>query len=430
MNSRMQSLKSSMQKDNIEALIVSRGSDIKYLTGFTGEYGVAVLLLTVDKDYFITDGRFTNQAEQETEGLEVSAFARGSSYYGRTGELVKACGIKECGIYGEDISYADYQTLAKECTGTHFVQAFPYVEHLRRIKTPEEIATIRKACRISERSFYALLDVIKPGVTEIDIANELEYQFRSRGGSGFCFETIVASGPDNGANCHATASMRKIQEGDLVTIDFGTRYHDYCSDITRTVAVGEIKNQELLNIYRIVRDSKREAELAQIAGYLHDIGNLVNRIDHAQSGAVMAFRLLDILAVIAPVGLFFGRIANFINMEVMGRPTDVPWGVVFAGHPDVPRHPSPLYEATTEGILLFIIMYCLYRFTKLRNHPGALGGILAMLYAVFRILCEQFRAPDIQIGFLTSWGLTMGQLLSGIMFVAGATVFAIAFRKK
>lgn len=244
-----------MQKDNIEALIVSRGSDIQYLTGFTGEYGVAVLLLTADKDYFITDGRFTNQAEQETEGLEVSAFARGSSYYGRTGELVKACGI-----YGEDISYADYQTLAKECTGTHFVQAFPYVEHLRRIKTPEEIATIRKACRISERSFYALLDVIKPGVTEIDIANELEYQFRSRGGSGFCFETIVASGPDNGANCHATASMRKIQEGDLVTIDFGTRYHDYCSDITRTVAVGEVKNQELLNIYRIVRDSKREAE--------------------------------------------------------------------------------------------------------------------------------------------------------------------------
>lgn len=122
-----------------------------------------------------------------------------------------------------------------------FVQAAPYVENLRRIKTSEEIATIRKACRISERSFYALLDVIKPGVTEIDIANELEYQFRSRGGSGFCFETIVASGPDNGANCHATPSMCKIQQGDLVTIDFGTRYQDYCSDITRTVAVGEIK---------------------------------------------------------------------------------------------------------------------------------------------------------------------------------------------
>ena len=143
-----------------------------------------------------------------------------------------------------------------------------------------------------------------------------------------------------------------------------------------------------------------------------------------------AFNILDILAVIAPIGLFFGRIANFINMEVMGRPTSVPWAVVFAGGPETPRHPSPLYEAATEGILLFIIMYCLYRFTKLRRYPGALGGMLAMLYAVFRIFCEQFRAPDVQIGFLTSWGLTMGQLLSGIMFVAGATIFAIAFRKK
>ena len=114
----------------------------------------------------------------------------------------------------------------------------------------------------------------------------------------------------------------------------------------------------------------------------------------------------------------------------MGRPTDVPWAVVFVGQTNIPRHPSPLYEAATEGILLFIIMYCLYRFTNLRRYPGALGGMLGMLYAVFRILCEQFRAPDIQIGFLTSWGLTMGQLLSALMFIAGAIIFAAAFRKK
>lgn len=143
-----------------------------------------------------------------------------------------------------------------------------------------------------------------------------------------------------------------------------------------------------------------------------------------------AFKLLDILAVIAPIGLFFGRIANFINMEVMGRVTDVPWAVVFAGHSELPRHPSPLYEASLEGVALFIIMYSLYKFTNLRKYPGALGGILGMLYALFRIFCEQFRAPDIQIGFLTSWGLTMGQLLSGLMFLAGMMIFGIAIRKK
>ncbi len=150
----------------------------------------------------------------------------------------------------------------------------------------------------------------------------------------------------------------------------------------------------------------------------------------ARTQRINAWKILDILAVVAPIGLFFGRIANFINREVMGRPTDVPWGVVFTGDTPIPRHPSPLYEAATEGVLLFVIMYCLYKYTNLRNRPGALGGIMGMGYAVFRMFCELFRAPDSQIGFLTSWGLTMGQLLSGIMFFAGLLIFMFAIRKK
>lgn len=140
-------------------------------------------------------------------------------------------------------------------------------------------------------------------------------------------------------------------------------------------------------------------------------------------------RVLDLISVAAPIGLFFGRIANFINIEVMGRPTDSPIGVFFRGVSDVPRHPSPIYEALSEGVLLFIIMLCLYRYTKLRNYPGALCGAMGMLYAVFRIICEQFRSPDIQIGFLTSWGLTMGGLLSAIMFLCGAGLFFAAIRR-
>ncbi len=144
----------------------------------------------------------------------------------------------------------------------------------------------------------------------------------------------------------------------------------------------------------------------------------------------IAFRILDLLAVVTPIGFFFGRIANFINMEVMGRPTDAPWGVVFNGYTQIPLHPSPLYEAATEGIVLFIIMFCLYKFTNLRRYPGAIGGALGMAYATARIFCEQFRMPDAQIGFLTNWGLTMGQLLSAIMFVAGAVIFACAIKKR
>ena len=160
------------------------------------------------------------------------------------------------------------------------------------------------------------------------------------------------------------------------------------------------------------------------------LGVIIATFVYGRRQQVNAWKILDLLAVVAPIGLFFGRIANFINREVMGRPTDVPWAVVFNGDTPIPRHPSPLYEAVTEGILLFVIMYCLYRYTSLRRHPGALGGIMGMGYAVFRMFCELFRAPDAHIGFLTSWGLTMGQLLSLIMFFSGLAIFIFAIRKK
>ena len=159
------------------------------------------------------------------------------------------------------------------------------------------------------------------------------------------------------------------------------------------------------------------------------IGVIIANFLFSRSVHVNGWRMLDLVATVTPIGLFCGRIANFINMEVMGRATDMPWGVVFRGVSQIPRHPSPLYEAASEGILLFIIMILLYTKTNLKKYPGALTGIMGMLYAVFRVVCEFFRAPDTQIGFLTSWGLTMGQLLSGILFACGAVIFACAIKK-
>ena len=159
------------------------------------------------------------------------------------------------------------------------------------------------------------------------------------------------------------------------------------------------------------------------------IGVIVANFIFAHRAKIDGWKLLDLMAVVAPIGLFFGRIANFINMEVMGRPTDSALGVIFNGFTDVPRHPSPLYEACGEGIVLFTLMFILYKTTKLKRYPGVLSGIFGMLYAVIRAICELFRAPDTQIGFLTSWGLTMGQLLSIIMFVAGLAIFTYAIRR-
>lgn len=160
------------------------------------------------------------------------------------------------------------------------------------------------------------------------------------------------------------------------------------------------------------------------------LGVIIANFWFAHHAHVNGWKLLDLSAVVAPIGLFFGRIANFINMEVMGRQADVPWAVVFNGHSDGPRHPSPLYEAFGEGVILFVLMFLLYKKTSLKKYPGALAGIMGMLYAGIRIVCELFREPDAQIGFLTSWGLTMGQSLSLVLFIAGCGIFMHAIKNK
>jgi phosphatidylglycerol:prolipoprotein diacylglycerol transferase len=136
----------------------------------------------------------------------------------------------------------------------------------------------------------------------------------------------------------------------------------------------------------------------------------------AKRKGVSALRLFDMGAAGAPIGLFFGRVANFINGELWGRPTEAPWGMVFPGAPGgAPRHPSQLYEALLEGVVLFTIMLVLSR----RKRPdGFMIGMLLMLYGVFRIFVEFFREPDVQLGFIAG-SFTMGQLLSLPVLLAG-----------
>ncbi|WP_181832637.1 prolipoprotein diacylglyceryl transferase [Bosea caraganae] len=139
-----------------------------------------------------------------------------------------------------------------------------------------------------------------------------------------------------------------------------------------------------------------------------------------------ALSIFDLNAAVVPIGLFLGRIANFINAELWGRPApDFPYAMVFPNAGPVPRHPSQLYEAFAEGILLFILMALVVRAGSFRR-PGLTAGIFGMGYAVARIVCEFFREPDAQLGFLfganvdaLSGGITMGMLLSLPLFVAG-----------
>jgi phosphatidylglycerol:prolipoprotein diacylglycerol transferase len=140
------------------------------------------------------------------------------------------------------------------------------------------------------------------------------------------------------------------------------------------------------------------------------------------------FALSDIVACATPIGLFLGRLANFVNGELFGRPTDVPWAMVFPDPhgihgPPVPRHPSQLYEAFLEGIVLFLVLFVLVRFTGAKGRLGMLSGAFLVGYGCARIVAELFREPDIQLGFLFG-GVTMGQILSVPMLIVGA-VFII-----
>jgi phosphatidylglycerol---prolipoprotein diacylglyceryl transferase len=137
-----------------------------------------------------------------------------------------------------------------------------------------------------------------------------------------------------------------------------------------------------------------------------------------RSIALLAFG--DVIACAVPIGLFFGRIANFINGELWGRITDVPWAMIFPSDPSgLPRHPSQLYEASMEGVLLFVLLYLMQRSGAVRARPGTLTGTFLLGYGVARIVAEEFRQPDANLGFLYD-GATMGQLLSLPLLVAGA----------
>ncbi|RXF73545.1 prolipoprotein diacylglyceryl transferase [Hansschlegelia zhihuaiae] len=147
----------------------------------------------------------------------------------------------------------------------------------------------------------------------------------------------------------------------------------------------------------------------------------------ARSKALPALPLFDLASAVTPVGLFFGRIANFVNGELFGRAGDVPWAMVFPHGGPEPRHPSQLYQAALEGIALLILVQILVRMGALKR-PGLVGGAFVAGYGVARIVGEQFREPDAQIGFLAG-GLTMGMLLSIPMLIVGLVVMAAALRR-
>ena len=157
------------------------------------------------------------------------------------------------------------------------------------------------------------------------------------------------------------------------------------------------------------------------------IGVIFASIFFAKKNNQNPFLYMDIIALVAPVGLFFGRIANFINSELYGTITNVPWAVTFIQIDNLPRHPSQLYEALLEGLFLFLLL--IYFRNKFSNKPGVISGLFLIIYSIFRFIVEFYRVPDEQLGYIFL-NLTMGQVVSLIFILSGVILFYLKYETR
>lgn len=246
-----------MKKEVIDGYLVTSSANLRYLTNFTGTAGMA--FITLDQAFFITDFRYTEQASEQVQGMTILQH-QGDI----VGEIIKLMDKESVNVLGfEDafMTYAEY-SIFEEVIDAELAPASGLIEKLREQKDEGEIAIIQKACAIADEGFEHVLKMIRPGMTEIEVANQLDFFMRSLGATGTSFDTIVASGARS-ALPHGVASEKMIEQGELITLDFGCVYQGYVSDITRTFAIGD-PGQQLKDIYQIVLAAQQKVlEVAQ-----------------------------------------------------------------------------------------------------------------------------------------------------------------------
>lgn len=245
----MQKLFEKISNANVDALFVSKIENVRYITHFTGEAGFVIVV--PPKIYLIVDSRFTEQAHKEaTPDVEVIEWKD-------LKDTLKTILLKHkvhfLGVEEQDINLHTYNMLSS--LGFLFiVPTYDFVEELRMIKEEWELEKIRTACSISTRAFLETLKFLKEGISELDIAAELEYRFKKLGGEKPSFETIVASS-ERGSLPHGVASKKLIKAHEPIVFDFGVFFEGYASDTTRVVSIGDVSN-EVKEIYAILKEAQ------------------------------------------------------------------------------------------------------------------------------------------------------------------------------
>jgi Xaa-Pro aminopeptidase len=253
MISRLQKLRTEFQSLGIDAFLVTFQPHLRYLSGFSGSSGLG--LISSRSAYLLTDGRYRSQVKQEVNGWNIRITANGFLKEIQHKKLLHA-GMR-VGFDGNNTAVEFYRHLKKMFPKIKFLPKVGVIEKIAAVKDADEIKKIKQAIAITDQTFSAILEIIQPGMTELDVAAEISYQQRKRGAEADAFEAIVASG-ERSALPHGRATSKKLQRGELVTLDFGCISQGYHSDLTRTIVLGK-PNTEAKKIYHIVLEAQKKA---------------------------------------------------------------------------------------------------------------------------------------------------------------------------
>jgi Xaa-Pro aminopeptidase len=243
---RIEALRTKFKEYEIDGLLLTSSYNRQYMTQFTGTAGVAII--SEKKAIFITDFRYMEQAKEQAKGYEIVQHT--GPIIKEVAKQVEKLGLKKLGFEQSHLTYEAHQMYERNMEQVQLIPIAGLVEGIRMIKDQEEIQIIQDAANIADAAFDYITTFIRPGITELEVSNELEFFMRKQGATSSSFDIIVASG-HRSALPHGVASEKVIEKGELVTLDFGAYYKGYCSDITRTVAVGDVSD-ELKEIYNTV----------------------------------------------------------------------------------------------------------------------------------------------------------------------------------
>jgi len=255
---RVKRLREKIKKDQLEidAFLVSNWKNLFYLSGFDGEGNA---LITKNKFYLFTDPRYAEQAQKESPDSKiiVDETRKKDSRVLALKKIIEREKIKRIAIESESINYADYRKYEENFFSVEFIPTEKFIEQIRIIKDKEEITNIKRAAQITTESLKEVMESFTPGMRELDIATEIAYTMRKKGAQKEAFDLIVVSGYRTSLP-HGKPSEKKINEGELITIDIGACYQSYNSDMTRTVILGK-EDEKQKEIFSIVLEAQEEA---------------------------------------------------------------------------------------------------------------------------------------------------------------------------